>query len=65
MELSALFTLATCRGVECAGIVVISDELYEPFRVGFRMPEFVNSLSDAGLAALEVASVVGSGKDSG
>ena len=29
------------------------------------MPEFVNSLSDAGLAALEVASVVGSGEDSG
>jgi uridine phosphorylase len=59
MELSALFTLAECRGVQCAGIVVISDELFEPFRVGFRMPEFVNSLGDAGLAALDVARRLG------
>lgn len=55
MEISALYVLASYRGFKCASVVVISDELYEPYRLGFRSPELVEGMSRAGLAALDVA----------
>jgi uridine phosphorylase len=55
MEISALYVLAAYREIKCASIVVISDELYEPYRLGFRFPELIEGMSRAGLVALDVA----------
>ena len=55
MEISAIYSLAACRGVDCAAVVAISDELFEPYRVGFRSPEFEHGIRTAGQAALDVA----------
>jgi uridine phosphorylase len=55
MEISALYILASYRDFKCASIVVISDELFEPYRLGFRSPELVDGMSRAGLAAVDVA----------
>ena len=55
MEISALYALAAYRGFKCASVVVISDELFEPYRLGFRSPELVEGMGRAGLAALGVA----------
>lgn len=55
MEISALYVLAAYRGFKCAAAVVISDELFEPYRLGHRFPELVEGMGRAGLAALDVA----------
>lgn len=54
-EISALYTLAAHRDIECAAVVVASDELYEPFRIGWRSRDFIENMGKAGLAALDVA----------
>ncbi len=61
MEVSALFAVAQHRGVGCAAILAISDELYEPWRMGFGMPEFQRTMARAGLAALEAGFALASG----
>lgn len=58
MEISALYILRQHRGVGCAAIVAISDELYEPWRIGFATPEFLGAVTKCGLAALEVARAI-------
>jgi purine-nucleoside phosphorylase len=55
MEVSALFAVAQHRGVSCAAILAISDELYEPWRIGFQTEEFQRAMVRCGLAALEAA----------
>src|SRR3990172_385626 len=55
MEVSALYAVAQHRGVGCAAILAISDELYEPWRIGFRTGEFQRAIAGAGLAALAAA----------
>ncbi|HEX5939348.1 MAG TPA: nucleoside phosphorylase [Dehalococcoidia bacterium] len=55
MEISALYALGAYRDFKCAAAVVISDELFEPYRLGFRFPELVEGMGRAGLAALAVA----------
>ncbi len=53
MEVSALFSVAQHRGVACAAILGVSDELYEPWRMGFGAPDFLRTMGRVGLAALE------------
>jgi len=53
MEVSALYSVAQHRGMAAAAILAISDELYEPWRLGFRTPELRRAVARAGLAALE------------
>jgi purine-nucleoside phosphorylase len=55
MEISALYVLAQTRGIECAAVLAVSDELYEPWRIGFTAPQFLTAVRDAGLAAIDVA----------
>jgi uridine phosphorylase len=55
MEVSALYCLAQHRGLRCAAILAISDELFEPWRIGFRMPEFQLTMVQVGQAAIEAA----------
>ena len=43
------------RAVSCAAILAISDELYEPWRIGFQTEEFHRAMVRCGLAALEAA----------
>jgi len=55
MELSALFTIARCRGVDLAAAVVISDELWSgEWKPGFKSPSLALKLSKAGEIALSV-----------
>jgi len=58
MEVSALYVLAQHRGVACASVLAISDELYEPWRIGFTAPEFLNTVAKIGSAAVETAQAV-------
>lgn len=53
MEVSALFAVAQHRAVACGAILGVSDELYEPWRMGFAAPDFLRTMARAGLAALE------------
>jgi uridine phosphorylase len=56
MEMSALFTVARFRGVRCAAIVAVSDELHgESWDLGFGREDFVRSMTKAGRVALTVA----------
>lgn len=56
MELSALFTVATFRGIECAALLVVSDELHgESWDLGFGGETLVRAMGQAGLIALDVA----------
>jgi uridine phosphorylase len=59
MEVSALYVLAQHRGVQCASVLAISDELYEPYNLGFIAPEFLNAVTKIGNAAVEAATAVG------
>lgn len=58
MEVSALYAVARHRGVSCVAILAISDELYEPWRIGFYGEEFQRAIVRCGLAALEAATQV-------
>ena len=61
MEVSALFSVAQHRDVAAAAILAISDELYEPWRLGFGTADVQRAVARAGLAALEAGfSVKGS-----
>ena len=56
MELSALFTVAAFRGIECAALLVVSDELHgENWDIGFGGETLARAMGQAGLIALEVA----------
>ncbi|MEX2237441.1 MAG: nucleoside phosphorylase [Dehalococcoidia bacterium] len=55
MEASAVFTVAACRSVAAAAIFVVSDELFEPYRLGFSSPELLDGMARAGRAALAAA----------
>ena len=55
MEVSALFVLAQHRGVECAAVLAISDELYEPYRIGYATAEFANAFLRCSAAAVAAA----------
>jgi uridine phosphorylase len=56
MELSALFTVAAFRGVECAALLTISDELHgDAWELGFGGETFERAVSSAALVALDVA----------
>jgi uridine phosphorylase len=56
MELSALFTVAAFRGVECAALLVVSDELHgDAWDLGFGGETFERAMSRAGMIALDVA----------
>ncbi len=56
MELSALFTVAAFRGIECAALLVVSDELHgEAWEIGFGGETLVRAMGRAGLIALDVA----------
>ncbi len=55
MELSAILTVAGFRGIEAAGILVVSDELSDyRWRPGFRSPGFKSAREQACRAALRV-----------
>lgn len=57
MEMSALFTVAIYRGISLAGILVVSDELFDlKWRHGFGGEELKKGSQDACLLALELAS---------
>jgi uridine phosphorylase len=57
MELSALFTVAAIRGVRCAAIVAVSDELHgAEWEIGFRGEPFLRGMTAAAGVALAVAS---------
>ena len=56
MELSALFTVAAFRGVECAALLAISDELHgDAWDLGFGGEAFERAMGRAGMIALDVA----------
>jgi purine-nucleoside phosphorylase len=56
MELSALFTVAAYRGIECAALLVVSDELHgEDWDIGFGGETLARAMGRAGLIALDVA----------
>ena len=56
MELSALFTVAAFRGVECAALLAISDELHgDAWDPGFGGEAFERAMGRAGMIALDVA----------
>lgn len=56
MELSAIFTVAGFRGMQAAGILVVSDELSDyRWRPGFKTPAFKAAREKACRAALSVA----------
>jgi uridine phosphorylase len=57
MEMSALFTVAIFRGIALAGILVVSDELFDlKWRHGFGGEALKQGSEDACLLALELAS---------
>ena len=52
MELSALYTVAAYRNVECGAVLAISDELHgDSWGIGFNDARFVRAMGEAGLAA--------------
>jgi uridine phosphorylase len=54
MELSALLTVAAYRGIECAGLFVVSDELHrDTWEMDFGGPTFGSAMGEAALIALE------------
>jgi uridine phosphorylase len=55
MEVSALYVLAQHRGIECAAVLAISDELYEPYRIGYDTPEFANAFLRCAAATVAAA----------
>ncbi len=56
MELSALFTVAAFRGVECAALLAISDELHgNAWELGFGGETFERAMGRAAMIALDVA----------
>ncbi len=56
MEMSAVFTVAAFRGMEAAGILVVSDELSDnTWQPGFNPPEFKTARQRACRAALSLA----------
>lgn len=56
MELSALFTDAAYRGIDCAALLVVSDELHgDQWDIGFGGETLVRAMGHAGLIALDVA----------
>jgi uridine phosphorylase len=55
MEVSALYVLAQHRKVECAAVLAISDELYEPYRIGYATPEFATAFLKCAAAAVAAA----------
>jgi uridine phosphorylase len=55
MEVSAMYILAKHRGIRCAAILAISDEVFEPYRVGYTEPAFMASMLQSGLAAVAAA----------
>jgi len=56
MELSALFTVAAFRGVECAALLAISDELHgDTWDLGFGGETFERAMNSAAMVALDVA----------
>jgi uridine phosphorylase len=59
MELSALYTVGRVRGVRCAAIVAVSDELHgDTWDLGFGGEAFVRSMTKAARVALTVAQEV-------
>jgi uridine phosphorylase len=57
MELSALFTVAAVRGVSCAAIVAVSDELHgDQWDIGFGSEPVMRGMTKAARVALTVAS---------
>jgi uridine phosphorylase len=57
MELSALFTVAEVRGIACAAIVAVSDELHgDQWDIGFGTDPVLRAMSKAARVALTVAS---------
>lgn len=60
MELSAIFTVAGFRGMEAAGVLVVSDELSDyQWRPGFRTPAFGAAREKACRAALMLGKSLG------
>jgi len=56
MELSALFTVAAIRGLRCAAIIAVSDELHgEEWELGFGADAMVRGMTNASRVALNVA----------
>jgi len=53
MEVSALYCLSQHRRMRCAAMLAISDELFEPWRVGFASPQFLTAMVAVGEAALD------------
>lgn len=65
MELSAVLTVARFRGMEAAGILVVSDELSDfKWRPGFTTPAFRTAREQVCRAALTVGGRSGCGSDS-
>jgi uridine phosphorylase len=61
MELSALLTIAAYRGIECAAVFAVSDELHgEAWDLGFGGETFTVAMSRAARAALAAVRAVGS-----
>ncbi len=58
MEVSALYALAQHRGVDCAAILAISDEVRESWHIAYSGSAYQKSMAKAGIAALEAASVL-------
>ncbi|MFI5178299.1 MAG: nucleoside phosphorylase [Vicinamibacterales bacterium] len=56
MELSALFTIAAFRGIDCAALLVVSDELHgDAWDLGFGGETFERAMGQAAMIALDVA----------
>ncbi len=56
MELSALLTVAAFRGIECAGLFVVSDELHgDRWDLGFGGEVFLDAMARASMIALDAA----------
>lgn len=56
MELSALYTVAAYRHIECGAVLAISDELHGgAWDLGFDDTRFVQAMGQAGIVALEAA----------
>lgn len=56
MELSALYTVAAYRNIECGAVLAISDELHgDAWDLGFDDTRFVQAMGQAGIVALEAA----------
>jgi uridine phosphorylase len=58
MEVSALYVLAQHRGIECAAVLAISDELYEPYRIGYATQEFATAFLKSAAATVAAARAV-------